>query len=81
MANDNKQLEQLLKGFEEAYAGRQMFGLPDNLARRLVEQQVGREQRLGWLRPNSTYVERSATESTIKYVITFEQTVGPVTTA
>lgn len=37
LADDEEQVDQLLAGFEQAFAGRQMTGLPERLARVLVE--------------------------------------------
>ncbi len=37
LCKEQKQVDQLLQGFELAYAGRRMVGLPDSLARALVE--------------------------------------------
>lgn len=37
LCKEKEQVDQLLKGFEQAYTGRRMVGLPDNLARALVE--------------------------------------------
>ena len=37
MANSKEQLDQLLEGFERAYAGRGIVGLPNELARALVD--------------------------------------------
>lgn len=36
LATEKTQIDQLLAGFEQAYAGRRMVGLPENLARALV---------------------------------------------
>ncbi len=35
--DDQEQVDQLLSGFEQAFAGRRMVGLPENLARALVD--------------------------------------------
>jgi hypothetical protein len=37
IADNQEQLDELLKGFELAFAGRRMVGLPENLAKALVE--------------------------------------------
>ncbi len=37
LADKQEQVDELLKGFEQAYAGRRMVGLPENLARALVD--------------------------------------------
>jgi putative membrane-bound dehydrogenase-like protein len=37
LAGEQEQVDELLKGFEQAYAGRRMVGLPENLARALVD--------------------------------------------
>ncbi len=60
LAKDQTQVDELLKGFEQAYAGRRMVGLPENLARALVDS--GRSSlelrvRLGDAAATSTAIE------------------------